>query len=92
MANFADDLSKILGGAVIDKTGFTEEFDVYMAFTPDSALSGLRDPDSRALPPATAWGSIFAAMQEQLGLTVESRLEPIEILVIDDVRKLTEQP
>jgi uncharacterized protein (TIGR03435 family) len=92
MTSFADDLSMILGGPVIDRTGFTEKFDVYMSFTPDSALSGLRDPESRALPPATAWGSIFAAMENQLGLSVESRLERVEIFVIDDVRKLSEQP
>ena len=94
MPDFIRVLSMVLGRPVLDRTGFTETFDVRLDFTPDEAAAGLPrsagagDPDS---PPSAADpGSpptIFAAIQEQLGLKLESVKGPVEVLVIDHVER-----
>ena len=38
-------------------------------------------------PPDPSGPSIFIAIQEQLGLRLESQKEPVEVLVIDHVEK-----
>jgi uncharacterized protein (TIGR03435 family) len=97
MAEFIRTLSMIMGRPVIDKTGFAEPFDLTLDFTPDEATAGLprgggpRDAGSPvpAADPA-APPSIFAAIQEQLGLKLESTKGPVEVLVIDHVERPTE--
>ena len=42
---------------------------------------GINDPPASDLP------SIFAALQEQLGLKLESTTGPVEVLVVDYVEK-----
>ena len=82
-------LGTVMGRAVIDKTGITETFDVHLEFTPDESLAGLPRPPAPGPIPATdpAKPSIFAALQEQLGMKLESAKGPVEILVIDHVEK-----
>ena len=49
-------------------------------------------PPRDAAPPArrTNSGSIFTALQEQLGLKLESQRAPVEVLVIDSVERPSE--
>jgi uncharacterized protein (TIGR03435 family) len=90
ISDFADALlSRILNRVVIDKTGETGLFDLHFEFTPNDAtpLGGT------ALPVAPAGEndiSIFTALQEQLGLKLESAKGPVEVLVIDSVQKPSE--
>jgi len=59
-------------GSVQDLTGLTSRYDFTLDWTPDNA------------PVADATGpSIFTAVQEQLGLKLESRTGPVEVLIID---------
>jgi uncharacterized protein (TIGR03435 family) len=80
MAWFASVLSGVLGRPVVDKTGFAGSFRVRLEFAP-MANSGDR---SNARP------SLFSALQEQLGLRLESQKEPAGILVIDHAEKPSE--
>jgi uncharacterized protein (TIGR03435 family) len=75
-------LSQILNRAVIDKTGLTGMFDFRLEFAPDDATPGIAASAgaSDSLGP-----SIFAALQEQLGLKLERGKGPVELLVIDRV-------
>jgi uncharacterized protein (TIGR03435 family) len=80
-------LSQFLNRTVIDKTGLTGMFDFHLEFTPDEATPGITASGEASDPPGP---SIFAALQEQLGLKLESGKGPVEVLVIDRVVKPAE--
>jgi uncharacterized protein (TIGR03435 family) len=63
---------------VINRTGLSGEFDLDLRFTPE--LSSTTAPE---LP------SIFTAVQEQLGLRLQSERAPVPVLVIDSVQRPT---
>ena len=96
MASLTPTLSNLLGRTVIDKTGFTQTFDVDLQFAPDQVLAVLPPPGPPGAAGATAPAadpagpSIFTAIQEQLGLKLDSGRGPVEVLVIDSVEKPTE--
>jgi bla regulator protein blaR1 len=69
-------LSNILNRRVIDKTGLTGHYDFRLEWTPEAAAS----PDAPGDVPAGA--SIFTAIQEQLGLRLESAKAPVDTLVV----------
>jgi len=72
-------LSGNLDRPVLDKTGLTGSYDYKLEWAPaNSAAADLDVP------------SIFTAVQEQLGLKLESATAPIEVLVIDRVEKPSE--
>jgi uncharacterized protein (TIGR03435 family) len=85
---FARTLSMMLGRAVIDKTGLTGLYDVKLDFVPDEATAALPPPPPEA---ATALDSknpsILTALQEQLGLRLESTKGPVEVLVVDHAER-----
>ncbi len=92
-----EDLARALGNdldrIVINTSGLTGKFDFRMEFAPDETTTGLNSlqtADGPLIPPATdpARGpSIFTAIQEQLGLKLESAKGPREFLVIDRAEK-----
>lgn len=97
-------LAQQLGRPVIDKTGLTGGYDFILEWTPESgpglgpgfgspgaSVSGKEPPrlDNPA-PDETSGPSIFAAIQEQLGLKLESRKEPTDTIVIDSIEKPSE--
>jgi uncharacterized protein (TIGR03435 family) len=90
MADLASSLSFLLGRAVLDKTGIAGTFRIQLTFAPDDSTMRLPDLQTAPVmpPPAAEAGpSIFAAIQEQLGLKLESAKGPVEVLVIDHVEK-----
>jgi uncharacterized protein (TIGR03435 family) len=93
MAQFVRVLANALGRPVIDKTGFTGTFDVHLEFTPEgTAFAGGLPGAAVGLPQGfdTSGPSIFTAVQEQLGLRLESQKGPVEVLVIDHAAKASE--
>ncbi len=78
-------LSSMVQRVVIDRTGLTGSFDLDLNWTPDrtpQAAGPLPQSDPNA-------PSIFTALQEQLGLKLESVKNPVEVLVIDHVERPT---
>ncbi|MGD0300483.1 MAG: TIGR03435 family protein [Bryobacteraceae bacterium] len=88
-------LSNVLGRPVIDRTGLKGDYDFKLQWTPDPSQSGgfggPPPPGVEAPPPPDPNGpSIFTAIQEQLGLRLESQKGPVDLIVIDRVEKLSE--
>jgi uncharacterized protein (TIGR03435 family) len=93
MAELGTALSNALQRPVIDKTGLAGMFDVHVEWTADQSTPGFVAP---GLPPAPQGQadpnakSIFTAIQEQLGLKLESTKGPVEFLVIDRLERPSE--
>jgi uncharacterized protein (TIGR03435 family) len=95
ISGFATGLSTLTGSLtnylrrpVIDKTGLTGRYDFTLRWTPDtnqtqdsSITNGLPSGDPTGSP------NIFTAIQEQLGLKLESAKGPVEIFVIDKIER-----
>jgi uncharacterized protein (TIGR03435 family) len=75
LGNLANRLSSLVGRQTVDRTGLTGVFDFDLTWAADAA-------------PETVGPSIFTALQEQLGLKLESTRGPIDVLVIDRVLPL----
>lgn len=86
-------LGRILDQPVIDKTGLTGYFNLRLQFDPATAPRAMGAPPPADVSNAAAPSndpSIFTAIQQQLGLKLESTKEPVEVLVIDSAQKPTE--
>jgi uncharacterized protein (TIGR03435 family) len=96
LALLTTQLSNQLGRPVIDKTGLTGSFDYTLSWTPDQMPQGQPPtPPPGAppfpFPPVDPNGpTIFAALQEQLGVKLESTKGPVDVLVIDRIEPPTE--
>ena len=75
MQSFAGMLTAKLKRPVADKTGASGDYEVKLRFAPEN------EADS-ALP------SIFTALQEEMGIKLESAKVPVEMLVIDHLDKM----
>ena len=87
LSNFVRNLGGMTGRFVIDKTGLTGPYDLDLQWTPDPTAAG--GPAQGAPGPGDG-ASLFAAIQEQLGLKLEARRAPVEVLVIDSAERPTE--
>lgn len=95
----AQTLSQQLGRTVIDKTGLTGLYDFTLKWQPEQREGQMfrtggdgepgRAPADAASPDASG-PSVFTALQEQLGLKLDSQKGPVEILVIQQVEQPTE--
>jgi uncharacterized protein (TIGR03435 family) len=86
--NIADFLSPLMERPVIDMTGLTAKYDFTLEWTPEYPMvrAASRAPGAEAEPSDPA-PTIFAAVQDQLGLKLEPRKAPVEILIVDRVEK-----
>jgi uncharacterized protein (TIGR03435 family) len=91
MSEFVGTLKMVLGRPVVDRTAITELFDLDLRFARDQVVSGIPQmmgPPGEAAPADAATPpSILTAIQEQLGLRLESTKGPVEVLVIDHVER-----
>ncbi|HUK30871.1 MAG TPA: TIGR03435 family protein [Candidatus Acidoferrum sp.] len=91
MAMLATVLTTILNHPVLDKTGLTGNYDFTLTWTPDDTQNQGPPGAFNGQPPLPApdpnGPTIFMAIQEQLGLKLESGKGPVEIIVIDHVEK-----
>jgi bla regulator protein blaR1 len=89
-------LSQQLSRTVLNETGLTGNYDFTLQWAPDERagpMPGAHEGDG-ARPedasPDSSRPSIFTAVQEQLGLKLEARKVPVEMLVIDHVEPPSE--
>ncbi len=78
-------LSQQVGRTVLDKTGLLGKYDFTLEWEPDDAPPILTGSNESALPPDSIGSSLFTAIQEQLGLKLESQKGPVSVLVIDTI-------
>lgn len=91
IASLARNLTQMLGHPVLDQTELKGVYDFKLQFAPDDRLQpppGLA-PNQRLPVPAADSNtpSLFDALQEQLGLKLESGKGPVEVIAIDRVEK-----
>lgn len=89
LSRFATMLSPRLDRLIIDKTNLAGRFDIQLKWAPSAAedLFGVPteiiDMNGVTVRPDPSGPSIFSAIQEQLGLKLESPKAPVDVLVID---------
>jgi uncharacterized protein (TIGR03435 family) len=89
MDQLALKLAEALHLPVTDATGIAGRFDLKLEWTPDDLQAKAPSPEGGVgnVAAAGTGPSIFAALQEQLGLKLEAGKVPAEILVIDSAEK-----
>jgi uncharacterized protein (TIGR03435 family) len=95
MTSLANILSHQLQRTVFDKTGLAGKYDLELNWAPDHGsdpmFKGPEGSPQRGDPaPDSSGPSIFTALQEQLGLKLQSAKGPVETLVIDHVEMPSE--
>jgi uncharacterized protein (TIGR03435 family) len=87
MSQFAIQLMQLTGRVVVDRTGLQGGYDLDLKFTPTPdqiQLAPGPPPPGVELPQIDPNGpSLFAALQEQLGLKLDGERGPVEVVVID---------
>jgi uncharacterized protein (TIGR03435 family) len=82
MSDLARNLAGRVNRDVIDRTGLTGTYDFVLRFTPEN----FQNPAATA-GPSRDGTLIFTALQEQLGLKLETQRGPVQFLVIDNVER-----
>jgi uncharacterized protein (TIGR03435 family) len=76
IAWLTDQLSGQAQRPVLDQTGLTGEYEFTLSWAPDANA-----PGSDSLP------DLFTAVQQQLGLKLESKKGPVEVIIVDHAEK-----
>jgi uncharacterized protein (TIGR03435 family) len=85
VSGLVDFLSRELHRTVVDKTALTGKYDFKLKYTPDNGPAPMLNGE-----PDTSAPSIFTALEEQLGLKLNSTKGPVDTLVIDHVEQPSE--
>ena len=90
---FAGVMQAHLDRPVVDQTGLKQRFDFQLQWTPDETSSASPGrPGEPPKPPqgADSFPDLSTAIQQQLGLKLESTKAQVDVLVIDKVEKPSE--
>lgn len=97
LPNFAEMLARQVGKPVFDETKLEGLFDIDLEFKPEAGMGGMvrmagpggmpHGDGGGPAPDAVEAPSIFTAVQDQLGLKLESKKGPIETIVVDSANK-----
>jgi uncharacterized protein (TIGR03435 family) len=88
MGDFAANLQSRLDRPVLDQTGISGRYDFTLKWTPDdSQFVGQSLPSPQPTDDGTTPPNLFTAIQQQLGLKIEAKKAPADVLVIDHVER-----
>jgi uncharacterized protein (TIGR03435 family) len=102
LADVLSGVAEIGGRVVVDETGLKGKYDLNLHWAPEGPSpmavgmgpgpgTGSAPGDAGSAPTPDSTGpSIFTALQEQLGLKLEPRKGPVQILVIENIEKPSE--
>jgi uncharacterized protein (TIGR03435 family) len=83
---FTPYLSPYVNRVIVDRTGLDDRYDIELKWTPESPAQGRGAGEPPAADPNAI--SIFTALQEQLGLRLDSSRDTVDVLVIDTLERL----
>jgi len=95
MRLLASELSNFLGRTVVDKTGLTGTYDLKLEWQPDEnqvvMFQALGVPEGFGAPAPDPLGpSLFTALEEQLGLRLDSQRGSVETFIIERIERPSE--
>jgi uncharacterized protein (TIGR03435 family) len=79
-------LATLLDRPVLNETGITGEYEIYLEWSPEPGEGASVFGPAADLPDRKL-GSIFTVLQEQLGLRLESRRAPAEVVVVESAER-----
>jgi len=80
-------LSLVVRRPVVDETGLGGAFDLDVFFAPEGQGGALVGPPPVAVSDAPA---LFNALQDDLGLKLDARRAPVDVLVVDRIERPSE--
>jgi uncharacterized protein (TIGR03435 family) len=87
MTMFANNLSGAVQRTVVDRTGLTGNWDFEITYAPERPAN--LPPDVELPPVDPGAPSLFTAIQEQLGLRLQSTKGPVPVLVVERIEPLS---
>lgn len=95
MSFLATQLTSMIGRTVVDKTGLTNSYDFTLNWSPDENPKKAEKVKggggkSAAMSDSANGPSVFTALQDQIGLKLQSTKGPVEVLIVDRAEKPTE--
>lgn len=81
LSSLVRSLSRVVDRTVVDETGLTGPFDWSLEYQPEGGRDGTAALGDKP--------SLIAALQEQLGLKLESRRGPVQMVIIERVERPT---
>ena len=90
MKDLVDLLGNQVGAPVVDKTGLggTYDFTLDFALGPGPGIDALVGPGASPADNTADAPNFFSAIQEQLGLKLEQKIGPLDVLVVDSVERV----
>jgi uncharacterized protein (TIGR03435 family) len=88
MATLTLILSQQEGRTVVDKTGLNGRYDFTLEYALEPSGRG-RSEGAEPAPSTDGLASVFTALQEQIGLKLDSQKGSVEFLVVDHAEKLS---
>lgn len=76
-----------LSRTVLDETGLKGTYTVHLAWSADDPTVAENQGVAAISPPGDQGPSLFTALDEQLGLHLQSRTAPVKVLVIDHIEQ-----
>lgn len=88
MDQFVRELSRQVGRPVLNQTELTGQYTMELTFAPEGGGGhGDGPPGERGPAPGGEGPTVFTAVQEQLGLRLDSKKAPVQMFVVDRIER-----